>query len=743
MMRLSARFIVVSIAVMSISSTIALSCGPFFPWQLINNRKLTLLKMPKGSLDDVPGDFAERISLLIPDDPNAKKRAIHRYEVLAHSDFIDETDSAKECAKTGKAYQEAAQLFHQHKNEEAYRAFLPLMNRGSLTQQLCARYSGARVAPNDEEKQKLFLSLSELVNQGAQDPSGLEASAYGEVAASLLYGSVDRKKDNHLVVLAAPGETQIYIRNLYPGAAEHLRRAVYLYTKQASLDLSGATSVGMVLKGLTDQKNKNARILFHQVIEDPFIQGVLLAYLNTKDYYIQTVEKQHAQYIVDAFISLVQQKKKLAAGSGGELAAFLYEHQQIEKARMIAEYDWQHNKTAMSAWILAKIFLSKGDKEKAQFYYHQALILRQDKTLYDTWQNRMRGEYAIFILSQGSFVQALETLWPARQYYWGDVIYLAEAVLTVDEFKQFVDHHTEFVTQTITEQVKKQDNKAGFVADSYRFANSFQQKVALEKDKKNISYLLRDLLARRLVREKRYKEAIPYFTTIEDRQIVKEYIQALHEMRYGFGQINQAKAAWKAATIMRFLGMEISGTTGYPDFYPGEYEQGYGFPYDSDYDPRDPNDHSTMIEDDVVWASKEEGERLRNSSPIPKLRYHYRYVAVDHALYAAKLVPAHSQAYAAILCKANGWLQNSESGYVQDTSDLNPKDPYAGVSADILDYTMLGQIRAREIYDLYIKNGAIVPFSTHFGQDCPEPDFAAISILQYKLLWQGLRSYIH
>ena len=51
----------------------------------------------------------------------------------------------------------------------------------------------------------------------------------------------------------------------------------------------------------------------------------------------------------------------------------------------------------------------------------------------------MRGEVAVLRLSQGEYSDSLRLLFPVASIYWGDVIYIAERVLTVDELKAFVD----------------------------------------------------------------------------------------------------------------------------------------------------------------------------------------------------------------------------------------------------------------------------------------------------------------
>ena len=42
-------------------------------------------------------------------------------------------------------------------------------------------------------------------------------------------------------------------------------------------------------------------------------------------------------------------------------------------------------------------------------------------------------------LSEGEYRDSLQLLFPVAETYWGDVIYIAERVLTVDELKAFVD----------------------------------------------------------------------------------------------------------------------------------------------------------------------------------------------------------------------------------------------------------------------------------------------------------------
>ena len=84
-------------------------------------------------------------------------------------------------------------------------------------------------------------------------------------------------------------------------------------------------------------------------------------------------------------------------------------------------------------------------------------------------------------LSQGEYRDSLQLLFPVAETYWGDVIYIAERVLTVDELEAFVDG------------LPPPSRTSGPADRSDPVAN------------------LRALLARRLVRVGRTSEAVAYF----------------------------------------------------------------------------------------------------------------------------------------------------------------------------------------------------------------------------------------
>ena len=200
------------------------------------------------------------------------------------------------------------------------------------------------------------------------------------------------------------------------------------------------------------------------------------------------------------------------------------------------------------------------------------------------------------------------------------------------------------------------------------------------------------------MREGRYDEALPYFADPKLRASAQVYADSLHEAQSGWWNIDRAKAYFAAAALARSTGIEIMGTEGAPDY------ENVGGSYDC-----------CIGQDDPKGPYVTQGERTRAamSHAVPNSRFHYRYIAVDEASRAADLLPARSQAYAAVLCKATGWMMQTP-----------------GEDA-----------RARALYLRYVKNGPRVPWAKAFGQKCPDPDFAGATTMERKQVYRHWRHY--
>jgi hypothetical protein len=166
--------------------------------------------------------------------------------------------------------------------------------------------------------------------------------------------------------------------------------------------------------------------------------------------------------------------------------------------------------------------------------------------------------------------------------------------------------------------------------------------------------------------------------------------------------------------------MEIMGYEQGPDYavYGGGYTYGAGRDGSVYYDagnggkPR-PATAQGRAEADLAgpFITAEERKRYAASEARPYKRFHYRDIAADYAAKAADELPPRSQAFAAALCQG-------------------------------VNFVFYDAQRSSELYRRYVKQGAAVPFSVDFGQNCVEPDFAAAARFPYVQAWRGARTWV-
>ena len=153
---------------------------------------------------------------------------------------------------------------------------------------------------------------------------------------------------------------------------------------------------------------------------------------------------------------------------------------------------------------------------------------------------------------------------------------------------------------------------------------------------------------------------------------------------------------------------------------------------------------------DDRFVTNGERQRFKASAPQPDFRYHYLFVGVDEALHAADLLPPRSQAFAAVLCHAASWMTDGVSCPATASSLRASAVAYDSTTANIanplaVDALWLDQSYARinltcQLYQRYLKEGAVVPWATDFGHDCPEPDFAnAVHFVQAQKIREARR----
>lgn len=687
----------------------ALACGPNFPWQLLSFRDRTVS-------DRVELNFAFEASRLV-----AAAKSLPQAVEPGRVDVPEAVTSEREEAQSGawrnlgaggdvavwEAKLEAARAanngeaalaagaglpvavatyiagaveFQADRLESALRYFeaidgLPLdqrqvrvvaaaFMRGRTYQQL-GQLDQARAA---------FQAARRYAEAGAPDPMGLGVASLGEEARLDLVeaGFIDTPWP----VPANDIDDAAFVR-LIANAARLYAEQAARGSQTAVLSLS---EVARLLLGMDDEDLKLA-------MTDPLVRQLLVTHLASLERGSYWDEKENRDPETVRAIEAVLSQPAPSGADVDRLAALAYQGGRYDLAERLV----LATNRPLGLWVRAKLALRRGDRDAAVRDWTTAFTASEQAgsaSLDDGSKTRLRGELAVMRLSQGEYRDSLQLLFPVAGAYWGDIIYIAERVLTVDELKTFVDG---LPPAAATPQT--QDDNAGWRSSESPVAG------------------LRGLLGRRLVRAGRTAEAVAYFpakkagstsdepdgnrANVED---VRGYIAAIDDARapsfeWPWQKVARGEALFRLATMTRVQGMGLAGTSGPPDMWEvyGSFSYGYG--------QASPNGWAKTPS---TLLGPDEASRFAASAPTPNARFHYRAIAADKAIAAAELLPQRSQAYAATLCWA--------ARYAIDSGDED---------------------RATAIYKRYVATGAYQAWAKNFGRECVEPDFEAA-----KSFWQ-------
>ncbi len=716
----------------------ALACGPDFPMELTSYRQETLYGLVEGNFYYEAAQLVDRPKTLLPVDPKMgsmttavaeneyRDDARRKLETKGYSAVqIIAFDQARASASAKDALALAASLpkAHQHyiagaiafqgrdyaAAREQFQAVIDL-GKANNDRLLWAHYMMAQTiywqdGPTESALAQ-FTTLRNLATTGLADPHGLALTSLGEQARW------------HLLQINAAGEST--------PASTHLLQAIQLYAEQAAIEQqhlelwqreqaqtrgvdhfagglsefagSGKASLLVMARRLT----KNAEEL-QSTIDQPIVQQLMVSYLFARapeangilrivDGVPEEDAENYEEWAVSHDSAGVDNKfvtspliDKLAAAIGNakpaprgtdRLAAVLYRAGQFEKAQQFA----QSTDTGVAHWVLAKLALRAGDQKRATSEYAKAAKAFPDQASwveFGSWQNttgacRVNAESATLALSQGDFVQALQLFHAAGGEFWNDLAIVAERVVSVDELKGFVDQHT----------------KAAPIPTAKLDADGNPTYALPSNDQR-----LRALLGRRLLRTGKLDAAPAYFDDPALQQAAKRYAQALN-LAEKLDGVKKAEALFDAAQLARHSGIDILAAELAPDFniYAGEYAYDVEVPY--------------------TLTMPEEAKRQAQNATVPNKRFSYRYRAIQHTEAAAALVPARSQAYAAMMCEATRWI------IYRDENE------------------------GARLYQQYLKNGAYVPWGGAFGQACPKPDFARAQAMVDRQQWQQQKRLI-
>ena len=634
------------------------ACGPFFGIETLNNRKEVLLASPTIS-------FERELSGLVPA-PKEKLPVVEENGYGA-DEVTSETVEAKELTPAmaarvkdmrsrdgGEAayaagegvpegirhYTAGAVSFRLHENDAGRTHFQAVLGMGAAerkSREVWAHYMLGRATSEPAEAMAQFEATRALVAHGAADPLGLAVASFGEEAQRVM----------------EQGD---------------LPKAVALYAQQAAYgSQSGQNSLVTVAGRILKDKD-----LLDKAIDDPLTRRLLFICVNGnngRSFFIgPDVEDDTTaadQSTVDRIAAALDRHKLTRVEGAGLLAAAAYHQGRFDLADQLARFE----EVPISAWVKAKLALRRGDRLTALNSYEKALkgfAAAGWEDSNDTFRV-VRSEMGVLKVSRGDYVQALDLFRHAADGnhelgfpdYWGDVAYLAERVLTIDELREYVDKNVKPVTPA-------------------------------KPDEEPVPLGLRSVLARRMMRAGRYHDALSYFDNKETREAAELYGKAVNMATGGWRfRLSRAEAWFAAATVARSKGMEILGYEKAPDYamWDGNYEP---------FEVRDGTKKPDRLKD--AFETEDERKRVAATRPEHTERYQYRMTAVDEAMNAADLLPAKSQAFAAVLCTASGWV-----------IDRQPE-------------------RAHEVYERYIKNGAHVPWGNDFARTCPAPNFGVDSV---------------
>jgi tetratricopeptide (TPR) repeat protein len=393
---------------------------------------------------------------------------------------------------------------------------------------------------------------------------------------------------------------------------------------------------------------------------------------------------------MDLLVRTVKRWPKAKIAWPDRLAALAYRTGDFDFARTLI----RGQATALAWWLKAKMLVADGKLTEAGAAYKKVVAMSpampDPNGLSPFNESAACGEMAQLERARGEFIVAMRTQLACDRNDLGVadsplLKYLAERVLTTKEL---------------------QDTVAKLPPDP-----------PINKNRVNDtdSSILHSELARRLMREGHYREALPYANAVfpvsvtsEDpsfdtglsdslrtqRDLIQAYAAARDSTKYASSAVTRAEAWYQLALLTRIQHSQITD-------------------HDS---PR----YKEKATPNYPGVSSNELVRLKKNYATPDQDSLRWYIAYDDALKSSQLVPARSQAYAAILCHAALWMHQAPPA-----GNRKPEEVF------------------KMTYELYLKNGAYVRWGEAFGRHCPDPDFTAAAKPAWRRELNNLRTWAH
>jgi len=647
-----------AVAVLMTGGAALLACGPFLPSSIVTSDE-TVLSAPLG-------DFQAELRRIRPATLPAFCAVVRSGSAREQTAEADAGDLRGALARSGASAAEAAKVLREHAalrrlfndwgppprtapqvNEAASRsspftlpdqtipAGLPGEFEDYLRGQIAyyqGRLGDARVAwqelfhrPSDErmfrstwaafmigktyvesEPERAvpwFEKVRQLARDGSGDSLGLASSSLGwEARAELLQEHYGRALELYLQHMASGDPTAIHSLS---------------QTAHRVLDAGGEALAG--------------------IAANRAVRHVITAYILAADEYAGGPRPES----VAAWLRASEAGGVRVVEGADRLACAAYRAGDLDGVRRWAALG--ADDSMLTHWVRGKLCLRAGQIDEAAGELAEALRL-SDNTGPDklslrrvrapefiddipTFREQLAGQLGAVQLSRGCFVESLGLL--VRGGYWLDAAYVAERVLTIDELRPYVD--------------------SSLPVDAPQEVDQSADPIVQRPPERTLRYLL----ARRLARAGRWDQARPYFPRAM-QSVCDAYASALRDGADASRSAQQrAESLWTAAQIARRQGMELLGTELAPDWsiYGGQYDH---------TDIATARGASSRLS--VIIAGPAELARATKPEIFLDRRFHYRYIAAEHAWDAARLLPDESERTAMILWQAGSWLKWEDPG---------------------------------------------------------------------------------
>jgi hypothetical protein len=636
----------------------AAACGPFFPNQLLIQPDESALWAPVADFDVELRDIVRPGS----GEFRAVVSSIERYDEYAHSTAVDLADLKASLADHGIgglemqrvliAYQQTRVIVEARLRDRAKEAnppasrpaaAVPVELPGDVPAEFASYLRGLLAWSN---RQPEAARAAWQVVLALPDAQRRHRTVWASYMLSRSYLDSDPAAAAHwfqqtraLVKQGFPDSLGLASESLgWEALAEwkqgHYASGMDLYVRQAAC---GDTTASSSLLFLCDEILKNHLEEFPKLAADPSCARVLTATF-LSDGGIARPRPLHVQ----EWLGVLEKANAAGIVGADRLAWAAYQAGDFAMARRWAGRGPKNS--GITLWILAKLALRDGKFDDAAALLAQASRAFPDNEEwgsgggYNFQENvrpasRAAGELGILRLSRRQYADALDRL--VKGGWWLDAAYVAERVLTTDELLEYCMKH---------------DPPGGPAHSAARDSEAAMHQPHADRDHPDCAELLRELLARRLTRTGRWKESRPFFP-IELQLKLDQYVQAIqrgHDAK--LAPIEKGRSFWVAARIAREDGIRLLATELSPD--GADFDGAFaGENVAAERGLHDHNHPSTLL-----IASRDELDRAAAAAPDPDIRWHYRYIAADHAWAAAELLPDETDELAQVLYQAGSWI---------------------------------------------------------------------------------------